>query len=449
MLSHYIENSFIIDIKSTTFKGALEELLDCCPLNKRQKPSSLIHELLEQESTVSSYLGQGIALPHIKVNMRKSYLFALGRIRTPLKDPSIHSSENICLIILLLASSKLDTYLTILSSFAKIVQNIHLPKDANLLSLEDFKKQVIQACHNFPIKRKQRNKTFNKLILKESLKIAKAGNCSSLFLFQDTLEAPLNDPFISDSKLKIIIVTHQTSEISVKDSTFTLPVQLFSFGRLSQLRSAILLALIHKYINYNEKICCIGGVPKSNRLDTIVIADVNREIQSVFSQETNILPPDVLPEVFERLLSIASELAVEGREGKSVGCLFVLGNAKALDPYVHPLILNPFHGYSEEDRNLLNPFIDETIKEYSLLDGAFIINSNGVVESAGSLIHTQNQVLLPGGLGTRHAAAIAISKAVDCIALTISSSTGQVSLFRNGKMLPLFDKGISCSNSEI
>ncbi len=449
MLTHYIENSFIIDIKSSTFQGALEELLECCPLNKRQKSSNLVHELLEQESTVSSYLGQGISLPHLKVNMRKSYLFALGRIRTPLKDPSIHSSEQIRLIILLLASSKLDTYLTILSSFAKIIQTIQLPKDASLLSLENFKKQVIQACHHLPIKRTPRNNTFNRLILKESVKIAKAGNCSSIFLFQDTFNTPFTESFAAINELKTIIVTHQASEVSKTESTFTLPVQLFSSGRLSQLRSAILLALIHKCINYNEKICCIGGVPASNRLDTIVIADVNREIQSVFSQQTDILPKNVLPEVFERLLSIASELAVEGREGKCVGCLFVLGDAKHLDPYIHPLILNPFHGYSEEDRNLLNPFIDETIKEYSLLDGAFIINNNGVVESAGSLIHTDNQITLPGGLGTRHAAAIAISKAVDCIALTISSSTGQVSLFRNGKMLPLFDKGIGCSNSEI
>ena len=61
MLTHYIENSFIIDIKSSTFQGALEELLECCPLNKRQKSSNLVHELLEQESTVSSYLGQGIS----------------------------------------------------------------------------------------------------------------------------------------------------------------------------------------------------------------------------------------------------------------------------------------------------------------------------------------------------------------------------------------------------
>ena len=98
---------------------------------------------------------------------------------------------------------------------------------------------------------------------------------------------------------------------------------------------------------------------------------------------------------------------------------------------------------------MLNPFIDETIKEYSLLDGAFVIGGNGIVESAGSLIHSNTQVPLPGGLGTRHAAAVAISQAVDCIAITISSSTGQVSLFRNGKMLPLFDKGIGNSSSKM
>ena len=127
--------------------------------------------------------------------------------------------------------------------------------------------------------------------------------------------------------------------------------------------------------------------------------------------------------------------------------MFVLGDTKELEKFAHPLILNPFYGYSEEDRNLLNPFIDETIKEYSLLDGAFVVDGSGIVESAGSLIHSNKQVALPGGLGTRHAAAVAISQAANCIALTISSSTGQISLFRNGKMLPLFDKGVGSNHA--
>lgn len=453
MLGHYLENSFIIDITSTTYRGALSELLSLCPLPKSLNRESLLDELLLQESTVSSYLGQGIALPHLKVNMRKSYLLVLGRVRTPLKDPSIHTGEQIQLIVLFLAASNVnvDNYLTLLATFAKFFQALHLPQHWMHVSLEELKTSISLACKNISIQRKSKrgNIRFNRLILRESIKIATAGNCSAIFLFKDTFDddAKLNYDLHTD--LKTIIVTHRTAEILHKDSIWTLPVQLVTGGRLAQLRSAILLALIHRYIGYNEKICCIGGLPYSNRLDTIVIADVNQEVQSVFSQQTDILPPNVLPEVFERLLTIATELATEGREGKSIGCMFVLGDVKTLEPYIHPLILNPFRGYGPEERNLLNPFIDETIKEYSLLDGAFVIGGNGIVESAGSLIHSTEQIQLPGGLGTRHAAAVAVSNAVDCIAITISSSTGQVSLFRKGKMLPLFDKGIGCSNTEV
>ena len=446
MLSHYIENSFIIDIKSTTFQGALSELLECCPISKKQKKTDIIKALLSQENAVSSYLGQGISLPHIKVNMRKSYLFALGRVRTPLKDPSIHSSEDIKLIVLFLVSDKINNYLTMLSSFAKTFQAIKITKDLTSLSLDELKKYFLSACKSIPVKRTRTNTTFNRLMIHESIKIAKAGECSSLFVFQDAFESELEKDFNFGKEIKTVIVSHRVSNIPQKNSTCVLPVRLFSIGRLSQLRSAILLALIHNYVRYDEKICCLGGIAGSNRLDTIVIVDVKREIQSVFSQQSDILPPCVLPEVFERLLSIATELAIEGREGKPVGCMFVLGDAKELEKFAHPLILNPFYGYSEEDRNLLNPFIDETIKEYSLLDGAFVVDGSGIVESAGSLIHANKQIILPGGLGTRHAAAVSISQAANCIALTISSSTGQISLFRNGKMLPLFDKGVGSNH---
>lgn len=442
MISHYIENSFMIDIKSTTFQGALSELLECCPISKKQKKTDIVKTLLAQENAVSSYLGQGISLPHIKVSMRKSYLFAIGRVRMPLKDPTIHSSGEIKLIVLFLVSDKINNYLTMLSAFAKTIQSIKVTRDLTTLPLDELKERFLSASKNISVKRARTHTTFNRLMIREAIKIAKAGDCSSLFVFQDAFESALEKDFNFGEEIKTVIVSHRAAHIPQKNSTCVLPVRLFSIGRLSQLRSAILLALIHNYVQYDEKICCLGGIAGSNRLDTIVIVEVKREIQSVFSQQNDILPPNVLPEVFERLLSIATELAIEGREGKPIGCMFVLGDAKELEKYTHPLILNPFYGYSEEDRNLLNPFIDETIKEYSLLDGAFVVDGSGIVESAGSLIHANKQVALPGGLGTRHAAAVSISQAANCIALTISSSTGQISLFRNGKMLPLFDKGV-------
>ena len=112
-----------------------------------------------------------------------------------------------------------------------------------------------------------------------------------------------------------------------------------------------------------------------------------------------------------------------------------------MEKLIKPLVLNPFYGYKEEDRNILNPFMDETVKEFSSIDGAFIIRGDGVVQSAGSLIQAiDTDHILPSGLGSRHAAASAISLAAQCIAIVVSSSTSQVMLFRRGVMLPLTEK---------
>jgi DNA integrity scanning protein DisA with diadenylate cyclase activity len=120
--------------------------------------------------------------------------------------------------------------------------------------------------------------------------------------------------------------------------------------------------------------------------------------------------------------------------------MFILGDHEEVIKRSKQLVLNPFHGYGAEDRSILNPFMDETIKELALIDGAFIVRGDGVVESAGCLIQARaDEVELPGGLGTRHAAAAAITHATDSLALVVSSS-GQVTYFRKGRMFTLFEK---------
>ena len=57
------------------------------------------------------------------------------------------------------------------------------------------------------------------------------------------------------------------------------------------------------------------------------MVDVEREFNTTLATKSDMLPVSVKPEVIERVLAIATELAVEGREGYPVGCLFTLGNA--------------------------------------------------------------------------------------------------------------------------
>jgi DNA integrity scanning protein DisA with diadenylate cyclase activity len=99
-------------------------------------------------------------------------------------------------------------------------------------------------------------------------------------------------------------------------------------------------------------------------------------------------------------------------------------------------VLNPFRGHPEADRNILDPALEETIKEFSALDGAFVVRGDGVVLTAGmQLLPTLQFSSLPGGLGTRHAAAAAITASTDAVALCISQSTGTVTVFKSGQLV--------------
>jgi len=90
--------------------------------------------------------------------------------------------------------------------------------------------------------------------------------------------------------------------------------------------------------------------------------------------------------------------------------------------------------------------MDETVKEFSSVDGAFVIRGDGVLVAAGSLIHApEYHHSLPSGLGSRHAAAAAISLASQCISIVVSSSSGQVTVFRRGVLLPILEPGVGGS----
>jgi DNA integrity scanning protein DisA with diadenylate cyclase activity len=133
---------------------------------------------------------------------------------------------------------------------------------------------------------------------------------------------------------------------------------------------------------------------------------------------------------------LASQLATEGREGRPVGALFVIGDSKTVLAQSRPLVLNPFHGYPESERNILDPNVEETIKEFSAIDGAYIVRGDGVVLAAGmQLVPATAGQPLPKGLGTRHAAACAITASSGAVAIAISQSTGTISIFKSGDLV--------------
>ena len=444
-IDRYIAISRIIDLKSANFEGAITELLEVCDFSKVKglRKELLLGELLEREKQMTTYLGEGICLPHSRVAMKRPYMIAVGRCPGGLRYDGRREYQEIRYVFLLLAAKNVSSYLYSLASLARVFRdNSHMERLKSARELSDFRRELKQVFGGEAGKPRRRHNRFNNLILKETAKIAKGANCTTILIFGDTFGGgvEVGDAF---KDFKTVLIAQGTSEAVTEREEIdaVIAVRSFSNRRFSQLRSAVLIGLTRGIFASGDRICCVGGLPQSNQFDSITVVDIERELQSVFMTKTDMLPASVKPEVIERVLAIATELAVEGREGSPVGCLFALGNAEKISEFSKPLILNPFFGYKDEDRNILNPFMDETVKELSSIDGAFIIRGDGVLLSAGSLLHAPDYSHdLPGGLGSRHAAAASITQAVDCLCIVVSGSTGQVTLFRKGKMLPLIEK---------
>lgn len=443
-LDKIIARSRIIDLRSLDLEGALRELLDVCVGKFPDlKSESLLRGLLARESTMTTYLGFGVALPHVRVRMPRRYVLAIGRSRVGIRHDGALPDERVHLIVMLIAGENARDYLQVLASIARQVKGRELVENlVNAPDLDLLHERLVGGVGGLQAVEAQQNRV-NRLMFRQAERVAQGANCQAIMVFGDTFIGGIQ-PGVLRSRLKLILVTRAALETGDPGGEFNdiLQVRSFSNQRLAQLRSAMLVALTRGVVRFTDRICCVGGITGSNQFDTLVVVDVEREFQTLLTGSTaDLLPSDVKPEVLERVIAVATELAVEGREGRPVGCLFVVGDAERVSSLSKPLVLNPFYGYKEEDRNILNPFMDETVKEFSSIDGAFVIRGDGVVESAGSLIQaTDSTHDLPGGLGSRHAAAAAVSVAADCISIVVSSSTGQVTLFRRGVMLPLTEK---------
>ena len=139
--------------------------------------------------------------------------------------------------------------------------------------------------------------------------------------------------------------------------------------------------------------------------------------------------------VLEQTVSLAVEIAREGREGRKIGTLFVVGDSGEVIKRSKPLILDPLHGHPDESKQIENPDMRETIKELAQLDGAFLVSNAGVVLSAARYIDAASDSLdLPLGLGSRHVAGASISRQTRAVAVVVSESS-MVRMFDDGELV--------------
>ncbi len=279
-------------------------------------------------------------------------------------------------------------------------------------------------------------KEINRIFLDHACRIADEVKAKALVLYAD---AASELPVAKTEKpcFNLVLVTKGEKELpeELKDTGTVINVPAVNLTRVGQIKIAITKGIAMGLFKKGDKLVCISGLPKLGYVDSIFMIDVGKEFEVLTSQNITDITQCVHPEVFSEALNIVFELAAQGREGRKVGTILVLGDHEKVLQLSRQMVINPFQGYKEEERNILNPDLLETIKEFSAIDGAFVIKDNGAIVTAGRHLNAAIESKdFPQGLGSRHIAAAGITDVTHAIAIVLSESTGNVSVFKNGKI---------------
>lgn len=198
--------------------------------------------------------------------------------------------------------------------------------------------------------------------------------------------------------------------------------KLFHFG--------VTGALDREFITDSDSVVCAAQL-FSDSIDTVTWIDADRSETSKlydFFFHSRAEQP-----VIKAILELAIGLGKSGQKGKPVGALFSIGDAGTVMNSSRSLSYNPF---DQSHVHAGDPIVNVMLKEFSRLDGAFVISDAGKIVSAYQYLEPSiDEIDIPKGLGTRHHAAAAITNETDAVTIVLSESDGRVRGFKNGNLV--------------
>ena len=203
-----------------------------------------------------------------------------------------------------------------------------------------------------------------------------------------------------------------------------------------RLTQALLECVAAEMIAPEAQVVAIYSGFEAGTADSVSVLRLEEHLGQLTSRDLRNLETKVPLETLKIVVDLAVEIGREGREGKPVGTLFVVGDTRKVMQSSHATGFDPVRGYSRAERNLADPRVREGIKEIAQLDGAFIVGPDGTVEAAARYIDASAEnVSVAKGLGARHWAAAAITRRTRSVAVAVSETNGTVRLFQNGEVV--------------
>jgi DNA integrity scanning protein DisA with diadenylate cyclase activity len=239
-------------------------------------------------------------------------------------------------------------------------------------------------------------------------------------------------------KAKLIVAADTAGQLegAKEDGIPSVQLDMPDSPMYERLTQSVLEAVADDLLAPGSAVVALYSGFDADSIDSLSVINLDEHLNRLTGRDLRQLETRVPLDTLKIVVDLAVEIGREGREGKPVGTLFVVGDSRKVLSSSRPAGFDPVRGYSRKERNLNDPRVREGIKEIAQMDGAIVVSPDGVVEAACRYLDcSAADVTLSKGLGARHWAAAAISRATNAIAVTVSQSNGTVRIFHNGEVV--------------
>jgi len=237
---------------------------------------------------------------------------------------------------------------------------------------------------------------------------------------------------------KIIVAADSEKDLDGAKEAGLVPIALHKEKSplLERLQHALLEAVADEILKNNCDVVALYSGFEHGTIDSVSLIRLDDRMRRLTARDLQRLESSVPLRCLKVAIDLAVQIGREGREGKKVGTILVVGDTRRVLQHCQDSGFDPLRGYNRRQRNLFDPKVREDIKEIAQMDGAFVVSPDGVVERSRQIIEvTHGNLALSKGLGSRHWAGAAITQRTRAIAIVVSQSTGTVRLFQNGELV--------------
>jgi len=237
---------------------------------------------------------------------------------------------------------------------------------------------------------------------------------------------------------KVVVAADKKEHVEgAKDAGFeSVLLDMASSPVYDKLTQALLEAVADDLLSPGASVIALYSGFDVESIDSISQIHLDEHLGRLTVRDLRQLETSVPLDTLKIVVDLAVDIGREGREGKPVGTMFVVGDHRKVLKHCHAMSFDPVRGYNRKERNLTDSRVRENIKEIAQVDGAFVVSSDATIEAAAQYVSSPAaNVTLSKGLGTRHWAAAAITRATRAITVVVSESNGTVRLFQNGEVV--------------